>query len=194
MAKTRLKLRRRLSLSDDEERRRLEVRAARRRYRNDLAANYRSYLAGIVSEATPILLDLCGHWSIDLAALVAGIRPPVRWPYDPPAGIRYAPALDGGAVERRRRLRIVASGAALEVRARMEGCFLTTSAGRLHLWLTDNVPETVAHGAPGRRLGDVVSHPVFDERSYTIVSCTLVGSSTLIEALAPPVPYRMPWA
>ncbi|MFM5318052.1 hypothetical protein ACET9R_22155, partial [Aeromonas veronii] len=57
------------------------LRHSQRRFRRDLAANYRSYLAPTVTLASPLLLDVCASWGVDLDELLWRLRPPVGWPY-----------------------------------------------------------------------------------------------------------------
>ena len=172
---------------------------AQRRFRRDLTANFRNFLAPAVTHASPLLLDACSAWAVDLDAMLNRLRPPAGWPHgtSPKRAWRPRPprpprVLGRGLVGRR--VQVVVGGSALEVRTWLGDAFACTADGRLSLWLTQRMPETVIDGMQGRELASVIDHPILRLRPYRVLGGISVGHGTVIDAEAPPVPYRLPWA
>lgn len=185
-------------LTHEEVRQRL-LHQALRRFRRDLTANFRSFLASAVTHASPLLLDACCAWAVDLDAMLNRLRPPAGWPHGTspkrawrPLPLRPPRALGTGLVGRR--VQVVVGGSALEVRTWLGDAFACTADGRLSLWLTQRMPETVLDGMLGRELASIVDRPVLRLRPYPVLGGCSIGHGTVIDAAAPPVPYRLPWA
>ena len=182
-----------------EEVRRTLLLHAQRRVRRDLTANFRSFLAPTVTHASPLLLDACSVWAVDLDAMLNRLRPPAGWPHgtSPKRSWRPLPprpprVLGRGLVGHR--VQVLVGGSTLEVRTWLGDAFACTADERLSLWLTQRMPETVVDGMLGRELASVIDHPVLRLRPYRVLGGCSIGHGTVIDAAAPPVQYRLPWA
>jgi hypothetical protein len=187
--------------ADDGTREPLEIargrlRLAQARYRRDLVENFHSYLAPVVTFASPLLLDLCSIWDLDLEAMINRLRPPAGWPYPPKFRARrnQMPPRVTGTGDLGRNVQVFLMNDTLDVRVRFGEAFACTGAGQLQLWLADLIPETVQSSLPGRNLASVVDHPVLRMRPYRIIGSRSVGYTTVMDAEAPLVPYSLPWA
>jgi hypothetical protein len=170
------------------------LRTAQRRYRKELTANFRSYLAQTVTVASPLLLDVCSEWRIDLEALLRRLRPPAAWPYPSRSSpyVRHRARLrEGEAVHRG--VSATVAGDTLDTRCWLGEAYACTADGELSLWLMQRYPETVLGSLPGRELNSVVEHAVLALQPYRIIAACSIGHGTVIRAEAPMVPYHLPW-
>lgn len=171
------------------------LRQAQQRNRRDLAANYRDFLAPVVTAASPLLIDVCRAWVVDLPAMVARLRPPPGWPgaMKGRSGWTQRPPRATGRGVAGRQVQVVVTDDALNVRTWIGDAFASTRQGVLQLWLMDRLPETVQDGFVGRELATVIDHRLLRMRPYRIIRSRSIGSGTVVEAEAPTVPYRLPW-
>lgn len=170
------------------------LRHSQRRFRRELAANYRSFLAATVTRASPLLLDVCAFWGVDLDEMLWRLRPPAGWPYSArgradrsrPPGV-----LGSGVVGRRVRAVVVEDQ--LDVRTWLGDAFACTCRGELRLWLTQQLPDTLMDSFTDRELATVIDHPILRMRPYRVTSTYPVGHGSMIKAEAPPLSFRLPW-
>jgi hypothetical protein len=171
----------------------MRMRKARLRYRRDLMDNFQSYLAPVVTCASPLLLDVCAMWGLDLGAMASKLRPPPGWPFQKKG--RAAGLPSGTATSARgKNVQLVVMDDTLDVRCWIGDAFVCTGGGELQVWLTDRVSEIVQAGLPGRELSSVVDHPILRMQRYSIIGSRPIGHGTVIGAEAPLVPYALPWA
>ena len=174
----------------------MRLRHAQRRFRRELVENFHSYLAPVVTQASPLLLDICAAWDLDLDAMLRRLRPPAGWPYPATKMLGRAvrtPRVTGtGAIGEGVQVNVMDD--TLEVRTWLGEAFVCTCDGELQLWLIDRIPETVQAGLSGRELSSVVDHPLLRMRPYRIIGSRSIGHGTVINAEAPLVPYTGPWA
>lgn len=167
---------------------------ARRQFSQDMVRHYHDLLAESVTHASPMLFDLAAAWSIDLEPLLRRLRPPRRWLADNHARIFDMPARTLGKGANGERMRVVVIGDGIQVRAGLGDGHAVTRGGVLNVWLLERWPEAIMSAVVGLPLADVVDHAVLRMRPYPILRSYLVGNGTVVEASAPDLDFRVPWA
>jgi len=179
--------------ADDDVRSRL--RAARTQYRQDLCKNFHRFIGLQVAAASPLLIDVCEAWKVDLDTTLRRLRPPKGWPYPSRRkGYPHRAARASGVGSTGDGIIVCLMDDVLDVRVWLGEAFVCTGGGEFQLWLDQRWPETVHDSLAGRPLASVVDHPLLHLRPYTIISSRVVGNGCVIEAEAPNVPYALPWA
>lgn len=187
---------------------------------------FRDYLRSTVVQVSPLLLEFAAMEQVDLAAAIAPMRPPQDWPwralYDPSAPVtrqwqarRFLLGHDArrrssrfrrtfanpGVVIRsvdhpRGWLGVRPVGGVLGFAASLGPCLLCVFDTVAMIRLPEPLPESLVIAMPGRRLGELVEHPLFRGRDY-IVNRVLVDPADDLPVLAfkvSLVPFVLPLA
>ncbi|SEL80775.1 hypothetical protein SAMN05216382_2692 [Sphingomonas palmae] len=187
---------------------------------------FRMHLEATVRKVSPLLLELATLEGVSLSDAVTLIRPPQDWPWRPihdsqPVLVRRAQRLRHGngkigrseaqhfdrafaapgvvirAVDDPRgRFAIRHFGPVLGFTAEVGGCLLTAFGGSAMLKFPGPLPEIVTSAAAGRSLDQVVDHPVFAGRDYTVLRIMPDSADGLpvLTFRATLVPFVMPYA
>lgn len=172
--------------------------ASERRYQRARLALFREHLRATVEFVSPLAVDALAAEGLSVDEVVEGFIPPRDWPEVPlrlhdtfrPAGFDFfgasssRPKAVGRRFEMRHRsgagivvrgasdddggLGIRVSGDGIEVAILTSEYLLTTSAGKGRLQIAGGLPMTIGGAMTGRSVGEVVSHPLLDGRSYPV--------------------------
>lgn len=159
---------------------------------------FRLHLQTTVRWVSPLLLDLADFESISLDHALARIRPPPNWPARPLYGfipstlrhsqrrriwLRSAGSRDSWYFERtfsepgvvvrgadhpNGRFAIRPCGPVLGFTAAVGPCLINAFSRMATLKLTEPLPEILLTSLVGRKLEQVVEHPVFSGRGYVV--------------------------
>lgn len=186
---------------------------------------FSEHLRSTVLQVSPLLLDFAAMEQVDLAAATALMQPPRDWPwrrlYDPPNPVmrqwrarqlllgqdaergagRFRRAFaDPGVVIRsvdhpRGRFGIRPRGGVLGFAASLGPCRLSVFGDVAMIRLPEPLPETLVMAMPGRRLGDLIDHPLFRGREYKVRSVVTDPTDDLpvLTFRAGLVPVPMSW-
>ena len=187
---------------------------------------FRQHLQASVVQVSPLLLDLAAMEQVDLAEATSLMHPPQDWPWRPlaePANpamrqwqarrwmfgqdaergagrFRRAFASPGVVIRDadhpRGRLAIRPSGGVLAFTADIGACRLTACGPIAMFRIPEHLPETLVMAMPGRRLGQLVEHPLFRDRDCKVRSVMTDPTDDLpvLTFRVPLVPFAMPWA
>ncbi|WP_294282812.1 hypothetical protein [uncultured Sphingomonas sp.] len=194
-----------------------EARMLDRLVENLRLASFRSYLAATMnsmSAVVPDVLDLAGS---NVADAMQRLRPGHRWPsitrrktaqgnpgaFTVPRGKArtvcpwrpdpliadavVSDGLDGPFVE------VKVYGASLDVKLRGERFTFFTHDGTGFVMLESQLPETVVDSCVGRRLMDVVKHPLFAADRMMISGAAQVGGGSSLSFDVGRTELKVPW-
>jgi hypothetical protein len=187
---------------------------------------FRLHLQTTVRRISPLLIDLAEFESIVLEDMVSLMRAPPHWPWRPLGGFRpcltrnsmrrnywlraagsrdayhFARSFtDPGVVVRkpnnpRGRFAFRPYKDALDFSAAVGPCVLCGIGATAVLKLPYELPESVIVSLPGRKLNEVIDHPVFVGRPYAIkrVMADIFDGLPLLVFRAKLLPFEGPWA
>lgn len=162
------------------------------RFAHEREALYRAWLRANVTYASPLLLDLVALEGLDLDEVIGAMKPPPGWPTLPAHSARHSMALKlaihlGPRRDRAFHRATVRGGVrfrspddpggafgfwpardAFCVRRDFEPCSLVVIGADARLRLPSGIPDTLLCAAPGRRLDEIVDHPLFIGRGYRV--------------------------
>lgn len=186
---------------------------------------FQAHLRSTVIEVSPLLLELAALEQIDLTAATALMAPPQHWPWrlsgDTPnlskqlwlshrlllgattevSSGRFRRAFTNpGVIVRginhpRGRFGIRPNCGTLAFVADLGPCRLSVFSSIALIKLPEPLPETLTIAMSGRRLGDLIDHPLFREREC-IVGHVLTDSydgSPVLTFRVPLVPFELTW-
>ena len=186
---------------------------------------FRLHLDSTVLQVSPLLPELASMEGIGIHDAAALISPPQDWPwrpiYDPPSPTmrqwQHRRFLLGRDAERgagrfrrafaspgliirdvdhpRGRFAIRPSGGVLGFTAAIGPALLSSFGVMAVLRLPEPLPETLVLAMPGRKLGQLVDHPLFRDRDYMVRRVVTDPSDDLpvLEFKVPLVPFAIRW-
>jgi hypothetical protein len=170
---------------------------------------FRSHLQDTLRRISPLLVDLVAFENFVLKDALDLIYPPDNWPQRPlyhfpwtnsrssqrfGHWLRASGSGDAWFFERKfanpgvvirkashpkGRFAIRPCGSVLGFAAAIGPCVLSAFGSTAILKLPDPLPETFMASLPGRRLNEIVEHPIFAKREYVIRGATADGSDGL---------------
>lgn len=185
---------------------------------------FRSHLRATVCKVSPLLLELALMEGIAIGDAVALVYPPQDWPWRPladfPPGLvrrsqqrktwlgtpgrqevarfRRTFANPGVVIreadDTRGRFAIRPTEGVLGFTAAIGPCLLSAFGRTAMLKLHEQVPETLILGMPGRRLCQIIDHPLFlsDEFMIRCVMPDLSDGMPVIHFRAPLISFELP--
>ena len=181
---------------------------------------FRMHLQASVTTMNRLAFEFASAAGDDAAAVARQLRPAAGWPWlamgSRPASTWWiaAEALDHGfaadtaryygsktvakgSVAQLRQsddLRYRAIGACLEVDGRLGRGHLVTRGDIASLEILDDLPFTIIASMPGRTMGELIDHPLFNGRDYVIQSAERAHWGTvLVTFYTGRVPVVLPW-
>lgn len=186
-------------------------------------ASFRAYLASAVDMMPTILPDVATLAGIGASDALQRLRPCASWsgcagrnfamaaqkrlPSFATLGRRFSATPAGDAYAHLARvgtallsdgaladwIEIVASGQWLEITMRSKAFELATFEGMARLKVEGRLPDVLLSTCAGRRLEDVVDHPLLRDRSLVIDSAWLMGSGTVLQFRIGGSRVAFPW-
>ena len=167
---------------------------------------YRMYLQASVTTMNRLASEFASASGDDAAAIARRLRPAADWPWMAMGGraastswiaaealqhsssrciTRYYSSkkvADGNAAQQDQPydLRFRAVGCCLEVGGRLGRGILETKCDIASLEILDDLPLTIIASMPGRTMGELLDHPLFNGRDYVIQSAERAPWGTLL--------------
>lgn len=184
---------------------------------------FRAHLQATVCKVSPLLVELAVLEGLSLSEAFARMQPPQDWPWRPVEafsrglfrrsyrvkglpgsdvrreGARFRQAFRApGVVIRdvghpRGQLGVRPFEGVLGFAAALGPCLLSSLGSTAELKLPGPLPETLTMSLPGRRLGQIVDHPLFADNEYRIVRVQpdLSDGAPVLTFRVPLVPFEL---